>query len=282
MSVRRQGTIARTITVQGPGLHTGASTRISIEPAPTGHGCVFLRADLPGALPIPAQARWVGDTRLATTLERGGQRVHTVEHLMATLSVLGIDNALVRLWGPEVPGLDGSAKPWLRLLLDAGRQPQDVLCAPLVLSAPVELEDGPRWARLEPANALEFEVGIDFPNPALRQRRIRWQAGTRSFERDVAWARTFATQEQAEAMRRAGLARGGSLQNALVLGPAGVINPGGMRGPDEPVRHKLLDLLGDLALLGRPLVARVRVEQPGHGFNLALVRAILAATGEDA
>ncbi len=280
--MRRQATVARAVTVQGPGLHTGISSRVSIEPAPPGHGRVFVRADLPDPLPIPAQAAWVGDTRLATTLEREGQRVQTVEHLLATLSALGLDNVLVRLWGPEVPGVDGSARPWLQLLLDAGRLAQDLLCVPLVLAAPVELRDGPRWACCEPASTLELEVGIDFPHPALRKRRLALRFGSRSFERDIAWARTFATQEQAEAMRRAGLARGGSLDNALVLGPAGVINPGGMRGADEPVRHKALDLLGDLALLGRPLVARVRIEQPGHAFNLALVGAILAASGDEA
>jgi UDP-3-O-[3-hydroxymyristoyl] N-acetylglucosamine deacetylase len=275
--MRHQATIGRAITVQGPGIHSGMSSRVALEPAPAGHGRVFLRADLDDAQPIAALAANVVPGSLATDLGRGEQRVRTVEHLLAALSGLGIDNVLVRLWGPELPGLDGSAAPWVRLLLDAGRARQSAPCEVLTLRRPLELQDGPRRARCTPAGALSLAVSIDFPHPLLRQRRLELGVSARIFEAELAYARTFALQAQVEAMRARGLARGGSLDNAVVLGPDGVINPGGLRDPDEPLRHKMLDLLGDLALLGMPLLARVEVEQPGHAFNLALVRALLGA-----
>ncbi len=275
--MRAQATIGRIITVQGPGLHSGESARVSIEPAPEGHGRVFLRADLPAPVPIPATLDQLCDSTLCTTLAVGEQRVQTVEHLLAALSGLCLDNALIRVWGPEIPGVDGSARPWVRLLLQAGRARQKARCAALRPRQAVRLDDGPRRAEVVAADRLALDVSIDFPHPLLRERRLVVQPSSRDFDTELAWARTFALQEQAEAMRAAGLAKGGSLDNAVVLGPAGVLNPGGLRGLDEPLRHKILDLMGDLALLGQPLLARVRVEQPGHAFNHALGRALLAA-----
>ncbi len=278
--MRKQGTIGRIVTVQGPGLHSGVSARVSIEPAPEGHGRVFMRADLDQPVPIPALASAVVGTELCTSLEADGQRVRTVEHLLAALSGLAIDNALVRVWGPEIPALDGSARPWVRLMLQAGRRRQQAIQPALRLTQPVELVDGPRRARCTPADELILDVSIDFPHPLLAQRRLALGVSSRDFDQELAWARTFALQEQAEAMRAAGLALGGSLDNAVVLGPAGVLNPGGLRGLDEPLRHKMVDLVGDLALLGRPLLARVRAVQPGHSFNIALVRALLDVAEE--
>ncbi len=275
--MRRQATIGRLITVQGPGVHTGESSRVSIEPAPEGHGRVFLRADREEPVPIPATLAHVSGSTLCTSLAVGDQQVRTVEHLLAALAGLCIDNVLIRVWGPEIPGVDGSARPWVRLLLGAGRRRQRAGCLALRPLRPVLLEDGPRRAEASAAERLELDVSIDFPHPLLRQRRLVVQPSSRDFDLELAWARTFALQEQAEAMREAGLAKGGSLDNAVVLGPAGVLNPGGLRGIDEPLRHKILDLMGDLALLGHPLLARIRVEQPGHGFNHALGRALLAA-----
>jgi UDP-3-O-[3-hydroxymyristoyl] N-acetylglucosamine deacetylase len=278
--VRTQATLAAALTVQGPGLHSGESTRLSLEPAPPGHGIVFLRADLEDPVPIPALLRWAVPSQLATDLEREGQRVRTVEHLLAALTALGFDNLLVRCWGPEVPVLDGSARPWVRLLLQARRRHQGEPSRGFALREPLEIMEGPRRARCVPAPGLFLDVAIDFPHPLLRQRRMAVELGSREFEREISWARTFALQDQAEAMRAAGLARGGTLDNAVVLGPAGVLNPGGLRGVDEPLRHKLLDLVGDLALLGGPLQARIRVEQPGHAFNRELVQALLRACEE--
>ncbi len=275
--MRQQATVGRSITVQGPGLHSGESARVSIEPAPIGHGRVFLRADLPQPVPIPALVQHVSDGRLCTSLAVGDQQVRTVEHLLAALAGLCIDNVLVRVWGPEIPGVDGSARPWVRLLLQAGRRRQKAGCVALRPSAPVALEDGPRRALCTASDGLELDVSIDFPHPLLRERRLALAIHSSDFDAELSWARTFALQEQAEAMRAAGLALGGSLENAVVLGPAGVLNPGGLRGLDEPLRHKMLDLLGDLALLGHPLLALVRVEQPGHAFNHSLVRALLGA-----
>jgi len=275
--MRQQATIGRLVTVQGPGLHSGESARVSIEPAPEGHGRVFLRADLPDPHPIPALLDNVRDAQLCTTLGVGEQRVRTVEHLLAALSGLCIDNALIKLWGPEIPAVDGSARPWVRLLLEAGRRRQDARCVALRPTRPVVLEQGARRASCAAADGLKFDVSIDFPHPLLRQRRLVIEPSSRDFDRELAWARTFAMQHQAEAMRQAGLARGGSYDNAVVIGPAGVLNPGGLRGVEEPLRHKILDLMGDLALLGQPLLATVCVEQPGHAFNHALGRALLDA-----
>jgi UDP-3-O-[3-hydroxymyristoyl] N-acetylglucosamine deacetylase len=278
--MRQQGTIGRIVTVQGPGLHSGVSARVSIEPAPEGHGRVFFRADSSQPVPIPALASSVVSTELCTSLERDGQRVCTVEHLLAAMAGLAIDNAIIRVWGPEIPALDGSARPWVRLMLQAGRRRQRAVQSALRPLRSVEVADGPRRACCTPSDQLTLDVSIDFPHPLLAQRRLALGISSSGFDAELAWARTFALQDQAEAMRAAGLALGGSLDNAVVLGPAGVINPGGLRGLDEPLRHKMLDLLGDLALLGHPLLAHVRAEQPGHGFNLALVRALLEACEE--
>ena len=278
--MRQQGTIGRIVTVQGPGLHSGVSARVSIEPAPEGHGRVFFRADLDQQAPIPALASSVVSTELCTSIGRDGQELRTVEHLLAAMAGIAIDNAVIRVWGPELPALDGSARPWVRLMLQAGRRRQQANQPALRPLRAVELADGPRRATVTPADELTLDVSIDFPHPLLAQRRLVLGIGSQDFDAELAWARTFALQDQAEAMRAAGFALGGSLDNAVVLGPAGVINPGGLRGLDEPLRHKMLDLLGDLALLGMPLLARVRVEQPGHGFNLALVRALLDACEE--
>ena len=275
--MRRQATLGSGISVQGIGLHTGESVRVSIEPAPAEHGRVFERADLPEPVPIPASIHSVAGSHLCTSLAVEEQEVRTVEHLLAALAGLGIDNALVRVWGPEIPALDGSARPWVRLLLQAGRRRQLVECRALRPRRPVELQEGPRRAHCTPSDGLELDVSIDFPNPLLAQRRLSCSVRSTDFDQELAWARTFALQEQAEAMRAAGLALGGSLDNAVVLGPVGVLNPGGLRGQDEPLRHKMLVLVGDLALLGHPLLALVRVEQPGHAFNHALVRALLEA-----
>jgi len=275
--MRQQSTVGRIVTVQGPGLHTGESVRVSIEPAPAGHGRVFLRADLADPVPIPALVQHVSDHRLCTTLMVDDQQVRTVEHLLAALAGLCIDNALIRVWGPEVPGLDGSARPWVRLLLQVGRARQRVGCVALRPLRTVELQDGPRSASVVAGDGLDLDVSIDFPHPLLRERRLALSVRSQDFDAELSWARTFALQEQAEAMRAAGLALGASLDNAVVLGPAGVVNPGGLRGVDEPLRHKMLDLVGDLALLGHPLLARIRVDQPGHAFNHALARALLGA-----
>ena len=275
--MRPQASLARPVPLQGRGLHSGEQVRLLIEPAPAQHGLVFLRRDLPAPQPIPARADCVVDTRLATTLGRGDQRVATVEHLLAAMSAVELDNALVVVWGPELPAFDGSALPWVKALMSGGRVQQGAGRAPIAPVAPLELRRGSSWARVLPASRLSLRATIRFPHPQLLSRTLDYHPGPQAFQSQLAWARTFALEDQVVAMRSQGLARGGSLHNAVVLDGRGVLNPSGLRGTDEPLRHKLVDLRGDLSLLGAPLQARIEVQQPGHGFNLALVRAILRA-----
>ncbi len=273
-AVRR--TLARPASFAGVGLHSGVEARLRVEPAPAGQGLVFVRADLPGAPRVPVAVEAVVDTRLATTLGRNGVRVGTVEHLLAALLGAGVDDATLVLHGPEVPALDGSAAGFARAFAEAGLLARDAPRPPLRLPAPIELREGARRARLLPADRLEIDVRIDFPAPVGAQ-RCAFALEPGAFSRELAWARTFGFLRDVEALRRMGLAKGGSLDNAVVFTEDGPLNEGGLRAPDEPARHKALDLLGDLALLGRPLLARVEVERPGHGFTAALARAVLAA-----
>lgn len=271
--------LLRPVAVEGVGLHSGVACRAALEPARAGEGITFLRADVPAAVPIPALVAFAVPAALCTTLARDGQQVATVEHALAALAGLGVDDARVRVWGPELPALDGSAAPWVAALRAAGLCAAEAPGAVRCLRASLEVREGERVARCEPAGCLILEVAIDFPHPLARNKAMSIRVAPDTFSAEIAWARTFSLESEARAMQARGLARGGSFENAVVLGAAGgVLNPGGLRGPEEPLRHKLLDLLGDLALIGTPLRARVRVERPGHAFNLALARALLAAT----
>lgn len=274
--MRSQGTLARPFTRDGVGLHSGVVARVEVLPAPPDHGRVFLRADLSSPTPIPARAEAVVDTFLATTLGVGDQRISTVEHLLAALHVAGVDNALIRVWGPEVPVLDGSALPWWVAILDAGVATQAVPMRPRVVKAPVRVAEGERRAALLPGVGFSVRVEVDFDHPLLRNRHLEVVVEPETFGRDLAPARTFAFAHEVEALHRSGRGRGGTLDNTLVLAADGVINPGGMRFLDEPVRHKVLDVVGDLALLGAPLEGRVDALRPGHRLHVALVRAFQA------
>ncbi len=276
---RRQATLAAPVGVEGRGLHTGRAVAVRLIPAPAGHGRVFLRADLPAPVPVPARVDAVVDSVRATTLGREGQRVATVEHLLAALAAERIDNARIEVDGPELPALDGSAATWLALIDAAGRREQDARCRPLVPEAPIEVADGPRRARLVPAPGTAWDVRVEYDHPLLRGRRHAGTLTPAAFRRDIAWARTFAFRAEVEALRAAGLGRGGDLDTVVVLDGEGVLNPGGLRHPDEPLRHKVLDLLGDLALLDAPLRARAEVHLPGHALHVALLRALLARLG---
>ncbi len=271
-----QATIGRAVEVEGIGLHTGRPVRCRLLPAPPGHGIVFARTDLPGAPAVRASWRHVADTTLATTLADGAARVATVEHLLAALLGAWIDNVRVEVEGPEIPILDGSAGPWMELLRRADRARQQAPARRLVVRRRVEVVNGDRRVLLEPADALVLQVAIDFPHPLVGRQETEAVLEDGVFGRAYAWARTFAFLEDVEQMRAAGLARGGSLDNAVVYGPAGPLNPGGVRSPDEPVRHKLLDLVGDLALLGHRPRGRLVAERPGHGLTLALLQTLMA------
>jgi UDP-3-O-[3-hydroxymyristoyl] N-acetylglucosamine deacetylase len=251
--------------------------RVELRPAAENTGVVFCREDLPGASVIPATLEHLRHSRLATTLGLGasGPVVATVEHLLAALWARGVHNVEVGVWGSELPALDGSAAPWIDAIEGAGTVEQSVALAPLVVLEPVEVRIDDRWARVVPAPVLSLCVEIEFAHALIGRQRLDLVLENGTFESELAWARTFGFLEEVEALQAQGFACGGSLENAVVYGAEGVLNSEGLRSPDEAVRHKALDLLGDLALLGRPVVGRVETERPGHVLNLALARALL-------
>lgn len=276
-----QRTLKAPISCVGIGLHSGRRISLRLHPAPAGHGIVFRRTDL-GA-DILARFDRVIDARFATTLARADTpacRVGTVEHLMAALVGAAIDNALVEVDGPELPILDGSASPWLFLIDCAGLAVQSG--APrqgIEVLRRVRVEDGESWAELLPPGAhegLELSISIDFTAAAIGRQSVSLRLTGETFRHQIARARTFALAENVDALRAAGLARGGSLENAVVVDGGRVMNPGGLRMEDEFVRHKLLDAVGDLALAGAPLHARFRAHRPGHALHNRLLRALFA------
>jgi|YNPMSStandDraft_2_1061718.scaffolds.fasta_scaffold00321_12 UDP-3-O-[3-hydroxymyristoyl] N-acetylglucosamine deacetylase len=277
-----QRTLRAPIGCTGVGLHSGARVSLRLLPGAAGRGIVFRRTDLPGGpVEIAAAHDRVVDTRLNTTLGLPGRPeavVGTVEHLMAALSGMGIDNAVVELDGPEVPVLDGSAAPFVFLLECAGVVPLEAPRLMIEVLRPVRVEDGEGFVALLPAKApgLVIEAEIDFPAAAVRRQARAIRLTPQAFKADLAAARTFGFVEEVEALRAAGLARGGSLTNAVVVSGARVLNEGGLRFADEFVRHKILDMVGDLALAGLPLSAHVIARRPGHRLNNAALRALFA------
>lgn len=285
----RQHTVARAAICAGVGMHTGARVRLAIRPAPTGTGVVFVRADLDprSDARIPVSAEAVVQTRLGTVIANAaGASVSTIEHLMAALYALGVDNALVELDGPEVPIMDGSAEPFVRLLDRVGRKVQAAPRRVLEILAPVEVIDGDKRAALAPlpvaedgddgSAALQLDVEIDFPTPAIGRQRVVVTADEAGFRRELADARTFGFLHEVEALRAAGLVLGGSIENAVVIDGDRVLNPEGLRRADEFVRHKALDAVGDLYVLGASIAGRFESRLGGHGLNNALVRRLLA------
>lgn len=271
-----QGTLKAPFIREGIGLHAGEPVRVRVAPADPDTGLVVHLLGPTGAEPIPVHVDHVVDTTLATTLGRGPHRVGTVEHLVAALSATGIDNARIEVEGPEIPALDGSARPWLHAIEQVGRREQPVARRVLVVRRPVAVGSGDRWARLVPAPVLQVAVTVAFDHPMLRHRQVEFTVEDGTFGRELAWARTFGFLREVRAMQEGGYARGGSLGNALVFDDEGPLNPGGLRGEDEVARHKVLDALGDLALAGHPVRGRLEACKPGHALHVELVRALLA------
>lgn len=272
-----QRTVKTRISGIGIGLHSGRDTEFSILPAPPDSGLVFVRTDLSPHVEIPARSEYVVSTRLATTLGKDGVTVGTVEHLVAALFGLGIDNARIEIDGPEVPILDGSAAGFVELLEQGGTIAQLRPKRFLVVRRPVAIcsEDGESSARLEPAPCFELHCTIDFDHPIVSNQTFEMTFSDKSFIKEIAEARTFGFARDVEAMHRAGLARGGSLDNAVVVDDFSIQNPEGLRFPDEFVRHKVLDAVGDLALLGAPLIGRYVGYRSGHTLNTELAAALL-------
>ncbi len=269
-----QRTVAKRVSCTGVGLHSGKPATLTLAPAAADAGVSFVRMDL--GIEIPARNDFVADTTLSTNLAHGPARVHTVEHVLAALHGMGIDNCRVEVDGPEIPILDGSAAPFVCLVQEAGIQVQRVGKRWLVIDQPVEIRDGEKLARLEPSDAFSVEFTADFDHPLITNQSFRATLGDRTFEREVARARTFCFRRDIERMQAAGLAKGGSLANAIVVDEFSILNPDGLRFPDEFARHKVLDAIGDLALLGMPVLGALTAVKSGHAMNQALVRNVLA------
>ncbi|UBF27384.1 UDP-3-O-acyl-N-acetylglucosamine deacetylase [Kovacikia minuta CCNUW1] len=269
-----QQTLEREFVCSGVGLHTGASVQVRILPAPVGRGRYFVRVDLPETPEIPASIEAVSQTALSTELTQGEARVRTVEHLLAALTGMGVDNARIELDGPEVPLLDGSAKEWVEAIAQAGILPQTELRPLRTIHQPVWIRDQDAFVAALPATETRFTYGIDFELPAIGNQWHSWSpTGQATFETEIAPARTFGLLHQIDYLRQQGLIKGGSLDNALVCGSDGWLNPP-LRFANEPARHKLLDLVGDLSLLGEVPTAHFLAYKASHNLHTQLARSL--------
>jgi UDP-3-O-[3-hydroxymyristoyl] N-acetylglucosamine deacetylase len=276
LSLSYQHTLAGPAICAGVGLHSGQRVRVSIRPAPVGSGIVFVRTDLDGDNRVRVTAEAVVQTRLCTVIANdSGVTVATIEHLMAALAALDVDNAVVELDGPEVPIMDGSALPFVQLLDRAGRRRQEAERKYIEVLETVEIVDGAKCARLSPADRFELAFEIEFPTPVIGRQRVELAVTEDSFRRELADCRTFGFLHEVEALRQAGLARGGTMENAVVIDGDRVLNPEGLRRPDEFVRHKALDAVGDLYALGAPIIGRFEGVLAGHALNNLVARALM-------
>jgi UDP-3-O-[3-hydroxymyristoyl] N-acetylglucosamine deacetylase len=272
-----QHTLNSAAIFSGVGLHSGRTVHCAIRPAAAGAGVNFIRTDLAGDNRIAARAESVIRTTLGTVIgNAAGASVSTIEHLMAAFAALGVDNATVELDGPELPIMDGSAAPFVRLIDRAGLKRQDAARSYIEILDPIEVVDGDKRASLAPAERFEIAFEIAFASAAIGGQHIDIVLDETSFRDELAGSRTFGFLHEVEALREAGLARGGSMDNCLVIDGDEVLNPEGLRSADEFVRHKALDALGDLYLLGAPLIGRFEGVLGGHTLNNALARALLA------
>lgn len=273
-----QSTIQRPATVSGVGVHSGKPATLTIRPAPEGKGVVFVRSDVTDrAAEIPALATKVTTTELGTNMSNeAGVSVATVEHFLAACAGLGIDNVIAELDGPELPILDGSSKPFVELLEQAGVTAQAAKKRVLKILKPVEVRHAVKLARLSPGAGFTMKVAIDFPTQAIGRQEISFTMAPGAFARDVAWARTFGFAHQAEQLHAMGKGLGASMDNTVVIEGDRVLNADGLQAPDEFVRHKLLDVIGDLFLAGGLIEGLYEAEQPGHALNNQLLRAVFA------
>jgi len=277
--VLKQRTLKSLIRATGVGLHTGQKVAICLRPAQPDTGIVFRRVDLREPVDIRADARLVTDTRLCSLIEQNGVKVATIEHLMSAFSGLGIDNAYVDLNGPEVPIMDGSAGPFVYLIQSAGIEEQQAAKQFLRIRRAVRVEEGEKWACLEPYSGFRLSFSIAFAHPVFERsvQEATVDFAQTSYVKEVALARTFGFMQDVENLRSSGLALGGSLDNAIVMDEYRVLNSDGLRYEDEFVKHKLLDAIGDLYLIGHPVIGAFSAHKSGHGLNNLLVRKVLAS-----
>jgi len=270
----KQTTLRSAVETQGVGLHTAVPVQVRLTPAPPDTGYVFRRTDL-GGFEIPATVESVAHCGYATTLMRTGVMLSTVEHLLAALRGLGVDNVFIEVDNLEVPIMDGSAENFAEMIERAGIAEQPLARRALLVREKVTYEQGNRRISVEPADTYQIDCLIDFPHPMIGEQKLFVELTNGAFSRDIASARTFGFTDEIEALRKANLIRGGSLDNAIVLTRDGMLNQTGLRFRDEFVRHKILDIVGDLALLGMPILGRVTAERSGHIMHAGLMSKLL-------
>lgn len=277
-----QRTLKSLTKAVGVGLHSGQRVELTLRPAAPDTGIVFRRVDLPAPVEIPVRADAVTDTRLASTISNGGAKVHTIEHLMSAAAGLGLDNLYVDITAEEVPILDGSAASFVYLLQSAGIVTQNLPKRFIRVKKPVEVREGEgrtlKWARLDPYHGYKLAFEIEFDHPAVNAtgQRVEFDMGSGSYAREIARARTFGFTRDVEMMRTHGLGLGGGLDNAIVMDDVKVLNADGLRYADEFAKHKMLDAIGDLYVVGRPLLAAYSAFRSGHAMNNRLLRALMA------
>ncbi|MEY3220831.1 MAG: hypothetical protein RIT27_2188 [Pseudomonadota bacterium] len=274
----KQRTLKNTIRATGVGLHTGQKIFMTLKPAPIDTGIVFRRVDLKPAVEIHARAENVGDTRLSTTLCKGDVRISTVEHLLSALAGLGVDNAYIEVTAPEIPIMDGSAGPFVFLLQSADIEEQNAPKRFIRVKRPIEVKMGDKWAKFEPYQGFKVCFSIDFKHPVFKRstQKVEVDFSKTSFIKEVSRARTFGFMHEIELLREQQLALGGSLDNAVVMDEYRVLNEDGLRYEDEFVKHKVLDAVGDLYLLGYSLIGAFVGHKSGHELNNLLLRTLLA------
>ena len=274
--MRNQQTLGQSISCVGVGLHSGQPVTMVLEPAPPNTGVVFLRKDGDQQISIRATVKNLIPTELCTALQVNGSQIQTVEHLLSALAGIEIDNLFIQLDGGEVPAMDGSAGAFVRLIQAAGVVPQDCPQPFLKITHPIEVTDGNRLVRIEPSLIPKITYMIEYNHPLISTQRYEYDLSVSTFEREIAGARTFAFLKEVEALWARGLGKGGSLENTVVLSDDGILNNSGLRYKDEFVRHKVLDLIGDLSLLGIPFIGHLTAQRSGHALHTKLVEQILA------
>ena len=270
----KQTTISQTIETSGIGLHTGVEVNLALKPAPENTGYIFVRTDLDD-FEIPASVEYISHCSYATTLLRKGVVLSTCEHLLSALRGAGVDNCFIELDNIEIPIMDGSSEAFIELIEKAGIAEQDAPKHFLKVLEKVEFTDGDRKMSVEPSDKFEIECRIDFPHPFINRQAFHFEMKNGSFGREIASARTFGFTTEIEMLRKANLALGGSLDNAIVLTPDGMLNENPLRFADEFVRHKILDIIGDFALLGMPMLGKIKAEKSGHAVHASMMSKLL-------
>ncbi len=270
----QQQTLASAVSLSGIGLHTGVTVNVRICPAPANSGVTFKRTDLDG-FTIEAESRHVARVSYATSLMKKGVLISTTEHLLSSLAGLGVDNALVEIDNLELPIVDGSALPFVKVIRGAGLRPQRARRAYAKILKPLEIVDGVKRIAVFPSDTFRISYSIAFPHPVIGAESLDFIPGAGKYEDEIAPARTFGFLEEVEMLLKSGLVKGGSLENVVVLNREGVMNPEGLRFPDEFCRHKILDLIGDISLLGHPLIGHVVADRAGHAMHAQLVSQLL-------